>query len=262
MRERGKNKGVAISRYSNDIQSDNQAMRSQDMPDKEFESLLSACSEVAELFPDGIVFIGGIAVYMHATNLEETKEMAEFTHDADFYISLAAMADLRDMEEVTQNRRLSRHQMIKRGFDFDIYTERHSSLIVPYDMVAGYSALYEGIRVASLEHLLVLKLEAFLNRKGSSKGEKDAKDLLRIGAVAARGGQSFRPELAAPFMRDEHLKLLELVYRGPYATSLAQGNAVQSKRLRGEFSDIADGIRENIGCDRTTPPPKAPRHRM
>jgi predicted nucleotidyltransferase len=34
-----------------------------------------------------------------------------------------------------------------------------------------------GIRVASLGHLLVLKLEAFADRRGSTKGDKDAKDL-------------------------------------------------------------------------------------
>ncbi len=195
-------------------------------------------------------------------NLDETRVLAEFTHDADFYISLADMADLRDIEEVTPNRRLSKHQMIKAGFEFDIYTERQSSLIVPYDMVAGYSVVYEGIRVAALEHLLVLKLEAFLDRKGSAKGEKDAKDLLRIAAVAARGEQEFRPELAAPFMRDEHIDLLEMVYRGPYATSLALGNAVQAKRLRGEFAHVSEGLRENLGCPPPPPSPKTPRHRM
>lgn len=229
------------------------------MPDNDFKTLLSACAEVAELFADGVVFIGGIAVYLHAVNHEETAPLAEFTHDADFYISLADMADLRDIEEVTQNRRLSKHQMIKKGFEFDIYTERQSSLIVPYDMVVGYSVVHAGIRVSALEHLLVLKLEAFLDRKGSAKGEKDAKDLLRIAAVAARGGQEFRPELAAPFIRDEHLPLLDLVYRGPFATSLALGNAVQAKRLRGEFSTVADGIRENIGCPHPRPRPKGRR---
>src|SRR6185436_10365237 len=106
-------------------------------------------------------------------------------YDADFYISFADMGDLRDIEEVTANRRLSKHQMIKHGFEFDIYTERQSTLVLPYDVVLASSQIVGGIRVASPEHLLVLKLEAFADRKGSAKGDKDAKDLLRI-AVAAR----------------------------------------------------------------------------
>lgn len=207
------------------------------MESKEFEVLLSACTEVGGLFPDGVVFIGGIAVYLHAKNHETTQEMAEFTHDADFYISFADMADLRDIEEVTSNRRLSKHQMIKRGFEFDIYTERQASLIVPYDQVMAYSVKYGDIKVASLEHLLVLKLEAFLDRKGSAKGDKDAKDILRIAAVAQHG-MGFDPSVAAPYLRDEHLDLLGQIERGPQIMSLAQGNAMEAKKLRQEFSRL------------------------
>jgi hypothetical protein len=214
------------------------------MKDHEFEVLLSACSEVSELFPEGVVFIGGIAVFLHAKNQPSTAEFAEFTHDADFYISLADMGDLRDIEDVTPNRRLSKHQMIKRGFEFDIYTERQSSLVVPYDQVVAHSKVYDMIRVAALEHLLVLKLEAFSDRKGSSKGDKDAKDLLRIAAVSSHAG--FDPGLAAPFLRDEHLDLLESVERGAQALSLAQGNAMVAKTLRGQFSDVVRALRPLI----------------
>lgn len=212
------------------------------MKDNDFQTLLHACSEVAELFPDGVVFIGGIAVYMHAINSEETASLAEFTHDADFYISLADMGDLRDIEELTPNRRLSKHQMIKKGFEFDIYTERQSSLIVPYDAIAANSCVYEGIRVACLEHLLVLKLEAYGDRKASAKGDKDAKDALRIAAVASQGA-GFRPELAAPYLRDDHLAHLTTIERGPHAMALAHGNAVQAKRLRQQFAALASAIR-------------------
>jgi hypothetical protein len=212
------------------------------METAEFEVLLAACAEIAELFPEGVVFIGGIAVYLHARNVETTRDLAEFTHDADFYISLADMADLRDIEEVTANRRSSKHQMIKRGFMFDIHTERHSSLVVPYDMAVATSTIIGGIRLASIEHLFVLKLEAFADRKGSSKGEKDAKDLLRIAAVAVRGGGGFRAELATPYLRDDRRALLEPVERGPYAMSLALGNAMTAKRLRRDFASVVAKI--------------------
>jgi hypothetical protein len=215
--------------------------------DEEFDRLLSACAELAELFPEGVVFIGGIAVYLHAINLSSTRDLAETTHDADIYVSLADMADLRDLEEVTANRRLSKHQMVKHGFEFDIYTERQSSLIVPYDAVVTHSVAYDGIRVASLEHLLVLKLEAFADRKGSAKGDKDAKDLLRIGAIAGRGGSGFRAALSAPYIRDVHVDLLALVERGPQVTSLALGNAMVAKRLRREFGAVVAAVRKAYG---------------
>jgi hypothetical protein len=213
----------------------------------EFDKLLSSCLEVAGLFPDGVVFIGGIAVYLQAKNLAETSDLAEFTHDADFYISLADMGDLRDLEEVTANRRLSKHQMIKDGFEFDIYTERQSTLIVPYDAVLAASDVKADIRVASLEHLLVLKLEAFRDRKDSSKGDKDAKDLIRIAAVARRGGRPFRPKLAAPYLGDDHLALLHRVEKGPYATSLAHGNAMRAKKLRHDVTAVLTDLEDYSG---------------
>jgi len=224
------------------------------MKDNEFEKLLQACAEVAALFPDGVVYIGGIAVYLHAKNSQDSQALAEFTHDADFYISLADMSDLRDLEEVIPNRRLSKHQMLKQGFEFDIYTERQSSLIVPYDAVIAHSKLCAGIRVASLEHLMVLKLEAFSDRKGSTKGDKDAKDLLRIAAVACLG-DGIDPNQIAPYLRDEHLELMERVERGPYAAALAHGNAVQAKRLRQSFSAVCQTIRSELGETQQAPLP-------
>jgi hypothetical protein len=209
----------------------------------DFETLLALCAEIAGLFPDGVVFIGGIAVYLHAVNAEETRDLAETTHDADFYISLADMGDLRDIEEVTPNRRLSKGQMIKRGFEFDIYTERQSALIVPYDACVASSEVLGGVRVAALEHLLVLKLAAFADRKGSAKGDKDAKDLLRIAVVAIRARKRFRGELAAPYLHDEHLELLARVEKGPYATALARGNAKVAKALRRDLGVVIARVR-------------------
>lgn len=214
-----------------------------ELHDAEFRRLLSLCAQIAQIAPQGIVFIGGVAVYLHAVNLPATAQLAEATHDADFYISLADMGDLRDLEEVIPNRRLRKHQLIKDGFEFDIYTERQSALIVPYDAVIAHAVEFEGIRVAGLEHLLVLKLEAFRDRRASAKGEKDAKDLMRIAAIAARGKRKFDAALAAPYLRDDHLELLDLVERGTAAIAMAAGNAVVAKRLRQEFAVLAAELR-------------------
>lgn len=238
------------------------------MDEAEFENLLSACGEIARMFPDGVVFIGGIAVYLHARNLPETAALAATTHDADFYISLPDMGDLRDREEVTPNRRLSKHQLIKRNFEFDIYTERQSALIVPYDAVVAESTVCSDIRIASLEHLFALKLEAFLDRKDSAKGDKDAKDLMRIAAVADRGRRAFRYGLSAPYIRDAHLVLLEAIEKGPFATALARGNAVEAKKLRGAFGRLGTGLKSTLGGEgdpqadlRSRPKPRGKRSR-
>lgn len=208
----------------------------------DFPELLSTCAEVASVAPEGIVFIGGIAVYLHAINHEPARHLAEATHDGDFYISMADMGDLRDLEEVTPNRRLSKHQLIKNGFEFDIYTERQSKLIVPYDHVAAHSVVYDGVRVASLGDLLALKVEAYRDRRSSAKGMKDAKDLLRLAAIAADCPGAFDAQAAAAFLSDDHIDLLKEVARSPAAMELARGNAVAAKKIRSSFNAISQVI--------------------
>ena len=203
----------------------------------DFEKLLTACTEVSQEYPHGIVFIGGIAVYLHAINNPAAAQYAETTHDADFYISLADMGDLRDAEEVVPNRRLNKHQMMRYGFEFDIYTERQSGLIVPYDAISAYATAYGTFRVASLEHLLALKLEAYRDRRQSAKGQKDAKDIYRIAILAAAGGK-FNFSLAAAYLSNEHIALLAEVHRGPAAVSLARGNAKEAKSLRERVASL------------------------
>lgn len=208
----------------------------------EFEKLMDSVTEIAGYFPEGVAFIGGIAVYLHAINHEKTLDLAEFTHDADMYISLSDMADLRDIEEVTPNRRLSKHQMIKHGFEFDIYTERQSSLVVPYDEVIANAVTYDAIKVAGLEHLFVLKLEAFKDRFGSAKGEKDAKDLVRIVEVARLSKAGFDCGMVASFLGADDLDFLKRIEKGREFMSMAKGNAMKAKELRGHFVDFLSDL--------------------
>lgn len=213
----------------------------------DFERLLIACHDISGMFPQGIVYIGGIAVYLHAINAETAKPFAEFTHDADLYISMAEMSDLRDIEEVTQNSRLSKHQLIKDGFEFDIYTERHAALPVAYDAVIAHAVKYDGLQVACLEHLFVLKLNAYKDRHKSAKGQKDAKDLVRIALVAEAAGEgSFRSEMAAAYLGDADIAFLQRVEKGPEIHAMAKGNSFAAKKLRQAFSRIvAEQIRFN-----------------
>jgi len=215
--------------------------------DPQFSQLLAACEELSALFPEGIVFIGGIAVYLHAVNNLATQAFAEATHDGDFYISIADMAELRDIEEVTPNRRLSKHQLIKAGFEFDIYTERHSSLIVPYSEAIAHAENYGQLKVAGLEHLFALKLEAYRDRRSSARGSKDAKDLIRITAIAAARKKPLKAALIAPYLRDEHLSLLGDLIKRPEFVALASGNAMQAKKLRQQFETALTELRKMLG---------------
>ncbi len=211
------------------------------METKEFQRLIVVCSEFSELFPGQIIFIGGIAIYLHTIHVKNVKKLAETTHDADFYISLAAMGDLRDLEEVTPNARLSKHQVIKSGFEFDIYTERHAKLIVPFSDVSNKAMRYEPFYVACLEHLLALKLEAYGERKNSSKGIKDAKDIIRIGLCAKSLGFSKNRYLL--YKMNTHEKWLEEIIKSPAAIGLAQGNSHTAKTYRESVKKLLTSCR-------------------
>jgi hypothetical protein len=201
------------------------------MDEKEWHKLWSAVKEISADYPDGVAFIGGIAVYLHASTSDSPAGFAEFSHDGDFYFSLSDFADLRDEYEVTSNRRLSKHQIIKDGFEFDVYVERQNDLAIPYSALLASSVVIEGIRAACLEHLLVLKLDAAISRKGSSKGEKDQRDIVRVLWLLGhrKGGPDL--ELCSPYMTDARIAAMESAVNGPARLGLAGGNAFQAKQI-------------------------------
>lgn len=208
----------------------------------DFDRLVSLCHEIGRLYEPGLVFIGGIGVYLHAVNTPGLEELAETTQDADLYISISGFSDLREIEELSANARLSKHEFRKGGFSFDVYTERHSRLPVPYAEVAADAREYDGVKVAAPEHLLVLKLEAAVERKGSEHGRKDIKDIIRLMLVAEKS--TFSPGHCVAFMQDRHLEMLEDIARGPEFLSLARGNAKDAKTMRSKFATVLSFIRK------------------
>ena len=211
------------------------------MEKSEFDTLIELCKDISEDYPQGTTFIGGIAVYLHTIADDGLSDLAEMTHDAVFYISQTDFSRLRDAEELTNNRRLQKSQLIRKGFEFDIYTERQSGLIVPYDAVRAHARHVDGINIASLEHLTVLKLGAYAERQGSAKGNKDARDIARIGLVAM-SKPGFKPEICTAYLTDQHLDLLRKIPKHPVIAELANNNAKTAKALRGNLQQFADDI--------------------
>ncbi|MFX4299972.1 hypothetical protein [Pseudosulfitobacter pseudonitzschiae] len=142
--------------------------------------LLRATAEINDFFEDDIAFIGGVAVYAHAMMSRDYEGLAVFSHDADFVIMLNAFADLRDLEVVTPSKNFRKQQFTKDYFEFDVYVQNQTDLRISVEEIVAASEEQYGLRVASLEHLLLLKIPALKDRKGSQKGEEDAQDIVRI----------------------------------------------------------------------------------
>ena len=218
------------------------------MTQTEWEALLAAVEEVQKWFPDGLAFIGGIAVFAHVTDRADTAKYAGMSHDADFMIRSTDFVDLRDIEVLTPNRRLNKQQFSKDGFDFDVYVEGQHDLPVPADEAIAWSALKRGFRVVCAEHLLILKLKAYENRRGTGKGEKDEADVIRI-LLAAK---EWRRERLTR-MTDEMLDYLKKIVAGDAPARLASGNLHEAKdlrdRARGSLKLICDAHTANFGVE-------------
>ena len=112
-----------------------------------FSRILDLCQSLSDTLP-GVVFIGGVAVYLHSCEAEIAAIVPESSHDADFMISFSGYGGLKDMEEITYNSRLRKHQMIVGDVEFDVYVERLNGLIVPYDDVHAQADTIGTVQVA------------------------------------------------------------------------------------------------------------------
>jgi len=197
-----------------------------------FHKILNLCSGLSKELTD-VVFIGGVAVYLHTMKRSLRRVPLETSHDADFMISFADYGILKDEEELTPNSRLGKHQMIVEGVEFDVYVEKLCRLAVPYDEVFANATTIEGIRVASLEHLLVLKLEALEARGHSSKGDKDRRDVAKIGLLL---GNKLDYGLVSPYLRESLVELVRKVAKSTIFFELCEHNAHDAKKARTAFS--------------------------
>jgi hypothetical protein len=203
-----------------------------------FNKILDLCSSLSRDLSE-VVFIGDVAVYLHAAKRSLGLVTLETSHDADFMISFSDFGVLREEEEITRNRRLSKHQMVVGGVELDVYVEKLNHLVVPYDEVVAHSKVVEGVRLACLEHLLALKLADLEDRGHSSKGEKDRRDVVKIGLLL---GQNARQTLIRPYMRQELAKLLGVVAKSSVFHDLCDKNAHAAKRARTAFTAFVRSV--------------------
>jgi hypothetical protein len=204
-----------------------------------FTKILDLCLALSQELSD-VVFIGGVAVYLHAIKKASKVVPPESSHDADFMVSFTDYGILKDTEEVTPTPRLAKHQMVVDGVEFDVYVERLCRLVVPYDEVRAHSVLVEEIRVACLEHLLVLKLEAMVKRGHTTKGEKDRRDVAKVGLML---GDRLRMKLIEPYMRDELLDILGSIAKSSVFYELCDKNVHQAKVVRRLFEKFLEKVR-------------------
>ncbi|MGA9855124.1 MAG: hypothetical protein WBR29_07605 [Gammaproteobacteria bacterium] len=218
--------------------------------DSDFTDVLQAAQTLGDDCP-GAVLIGGLAVYLHTQNrplgtLPMSRErLVEFSHDVDAYISIQDLGGLRDIFEVTANARLHKHQVTVGSIESDLYVEHNNRLRVPYDELLAHASTYGSLRVAAIGHLLVLKFDAQAGRSGTSKGDKDTRDLVKLAVLANESDRV----LLKPYLDSRGLARLQSVGATPTAfTLITRGNAQEAKQLRVLYNSFVEQLQER-GAD-------------
>lgn len=193
---------------------------------------------VAELSDGEIVFIGGIATYLHVQRRPKAGLPLEATHDVDASISAVASSSLRDRYEFTENPRLHKVQIRVDNIDVDLYPQHIGHLRFSYADLAPYAQRFRGFKIAAIPHILLLKLEAIKSRGSSSKGAKDRRDVAKL-LVLLHGSPQARTlltGLAAP----SDLVGLRAVAKSPAFMDIVHGNAKAASVLRKKAEEAID----------------------
>jgi hypothetical protein len=196
--------------------------------DKEWQRVWAAVRRFVDAYPEDVVVIGGIAVFLHARAAASMDLPAEYTHDADLYVSLPSWADIRDTYTVVPNRRLSKHQITVDGVEFDLYLEHNNALRVDYGDLATAAVTLDGARVACLEHLLLLKLAALRERWASDHGQKDRRDVAKLLVLL----DDREPFWTLAQATEDDLALIDRVQESSAYLELAGGNAHRAAKLK------------------------------
>lgn len=174
------------------------------------------------------VLIGGWAAYLH-TRAQKSK-------DIDIVVDFEALRQLDSEFGLAKNDRLMKYEIKHGEVDVDIYVPKFSRLSYPVEKILENHDVVDGIRVATVPQLLLLKLGAYQDRKGSAKGEKDAIDIVSI-LYSAKFDKGAFEKAAAGSEVEKPLKLLcDVVSEFPESSLPFVGaDYVAFKKWRREF---------------------------
>lgn len=149
--------------------------------------------------PDAII-LGGWAVYLYARGQRST--------DVDIFVDFGGLGQLQREfgPALTRNNNLRKHELIIDRVEVDIFVEHVSNSGVAIEELVEPSRTMMGFRVINPEGLLVLKLCAWIDRQGRTKGDKDESDVLSLLAATPIDWTRYREMIAKA-----HGKYLELL---------------------------------------------------
>ncbi|MDP2951075.1 MAG: DUF6036 family nucleotidyltransferase [bacterium] len=118
------------------------------------------------------ILIGGWAVFLYTKSLK--------SKDIDIIVDFNVLEKIRLKFDLKKNERLKKYEIKIENTDIDIYVPFFSELGLPVEAIKSSVVSLEGFNVPSIEALLLLKLFAYSERKGTLKGKKDIIDIFSL----------------------------------------------------------------------------------
>ena len=118
----------------------------------------------------GFVLIGGWSAFLW-TGMHKSK-------DIDVVVGFKTLEQLKQDFALVKNERLRKYEVRFDGFDLDVYVPFYSRLALPLNELTP--VVVQGIKTVPPEELLILKQGAEIQRRHSTKGRKDAIDILAL----------------------------------------------------------------------------------
>lgn len=146
-------------------------------------------ARLQRVVPDAII-LGGWAVYLYAHGQRST--------DIDIFVDFGGLGQLQREfgPALTRNNNLRKYELILDRVEVDIFVGHLSNSGVPIEELVEPSRTIMGFRVINPEGLLVLKLCAWIDRQGRTKGDKDEADVLSLLAATPIDWTRYRALLA------------------------------------------------------------------
>lgn len=149
------------------------------------------------------ILIGGWAVFLYARSLK--------SKDIDIIIDYEELGKIRAERAILKNDRLKKYELKTGEFDVDIYLPHYSELGIDIEEIKERTKTKEGFTVPLPEVLLLLKLFAWKERRGSPKGQKDELDIWSLAVLPEFNWQSYQTLVADFNFGAYHGLFLELL---------------------------------------------------
>ena len=179
------------------------------------------------------ILIGGWAVFLYSGALK--------SKDIDIIIDYDELQKLKNDYDVFKNDRFKKYEIKIEEIDIDIYLPYFSKLGLKAEEIQEHRQNLEGFSVPIPEVLLILKINAYRERKGSNKGEKDLIDIFSLLKNSATNWAKYK-ELIRKYniedLNEEFKNLISSQKRVPELDLSDHRIAKLKKDILAQISDI------------------------